>query len=106
MKGVEIKCALMMRGIVLQNIAKICGVSLSCVSQTIYQNKGYCNRKVAKELSKIIGKPIKEIFPKYRDLKDKKIKRVVKVGNKRYPFCEVLNEQTKNANTESSQPIA
>ncbi|GEM_PF-6426013 len=106
MKGIEIKCALIMKGVGIVELARRCDVSATTVSQTIYQNKNYCNRRSAEEIARILEKPVKELFPRYRDAKSRNRKRKVKTGNKRYPYCEVLNEQTKNTNIETSQPVA
>ena len=94
MKGIEIKCALILKGISISELAEKCNVSLTTVSQTIYQNKNYLNKKVCKKISEVLRKPILEIFPNFEKNKIKKHKRIVKTGKLRYPFCEANNTET------------
>lgn len=92
MKGIEIRCALVLRGISITELSNRCGVSMTTVSLTIYQNSNYMNSKVVKEIAKILEKPILEIFPNYKEMKRKNNKRITKTGKMRFPFCEAVKE--------------
>jgi lambda repressor-like predicted transcriptional regulator len=58
----EIKAALILKGVSQTSIAKELGVAKSLVSMVIYGAEK--NAKVRKTIAKIIGQPVKEIWPK------------------------------------------
>jgi len=72
MDAIEIKYQLARKGLTVSDIAASLGIARTSVSQVIHGRRA--SKRVAQSIADAIGMPVGDIFLKYRDVDNDKIK--------------------------------